>query len=100
MLTILKSDDLGEDIKKYKLAHVDREASVYETSKLMRDSGATEILVTDEVNGNLLGIGVITANDIISRVVAAGLDPAVMTVGDIAWRGLPAARRGGNARAP
>jgi CBS domain-containing protein len=100
MLKILQSDHLGEDIRKYNLAHVDCEASVLETSRLMRDSGATEILVTDEIDGNLLGIGVVTANDIISRVVAAGLDPSVMTVGDIAWRGLAPAGRGGNDLSP
>ena len=94
MLNIVPASSLGEDLRMYQVPHVDREASVLETSRLMRDSGATEVLVTDAASGKLLGIGVLTADDIIRRVVAAGLDPAVMTAGDIAWRGKRGAMRG------
>ena len=89
MHRILEDGAAADDLRDYPVARVDREASVLEASKLMRDSGATEVLVTDDASGRLLGIGVLTANDIIRWVVAAGLDPAVMTAGDIAWRGAP-----------
>ena len=45
----------------------------------MRQFGAEEVLVASD-NGPL---GVVTARDIVVRVLAVGLDPAVLTVGDI-----------------
>jgi CBS domain-containing protein len=67
------------------LTHIDREASVLEASKLMRTSGATELLVVDKAHGAIFSFGIVTATDIVTRVIAAGLDPAVLTAGDIAW---------------
>jgi CBS domain-containing protein len=61
---------------------------VLEASKLMRKSGKTELLVTDQVDGMLLPLSIVTANDIVRRVIALDLDPAVLTTGDIAWSGL------------
>jgi len=78
----------GEDLRIYQMPQVDREASVFETSRLMRASGATRVLVTDATGGNRRGIGILTADDIIRQVVATGLDPSVMTAGDIATRNL------------
>jgi CBS domain-containing protein len=67
------------------LTHIDREASVLEASQLMRTSGATELLVVDKTDGAIFAFGIVTATDIVTRVIAAGLDPAVLTAGDIAW---------------
>jgi CBS domain-containing protein len=67
------------------VASVDRELSILEASHLMRISGAAELLVTDRVDGTLRPVGVLTAHDIVTRIVAAGLDPNVLTTGDIAW---------------
>jgi len=39
----------------------------------------------------LLPLGIVTASDIVTRVIAAELDPAVLTAGDIAWFGMEAA---------
>lgn len=69
----------------HKLAHIDREASVLDASKLMRTSGATELLVVDKADGIAFAFGILTANDIVTRVIATGLDPAVLTTGDITW---------------
>lgn len=66
------------------LTYIDRNASVLEASKLMRQSGTTELLVVDKHNGGQFTFGIVTANDIVTRVIATGLDPAVMTAGDIA----------------
>lgn len=73
---------------KPRLAHIDREASVLEASRLMRTSGATELLVVDKAHGAPFAFGILTANDIVTRVMAAGLDPTVLTTGDIAWSGM------------
>ena len=89
-MKILQASDQGDDIINHKLAHVDREASVLEASKLMRKSGTTELLVVDNANGTLLPLGIVTANDIVTRVIAVDLDPAVLTTGDIAWSGMAA----------
>jgi CBS domain-containing protein len=67
------------------LTRIDREASVLEASKLMRRSGTAELLVVDEANGVIIAFGIVTATDIVTRVIAAELDPAVLTAGDIAW---------------
>jgi CBS domain-containing protein len=61
-----------------------REASIVEASKVMRRCGTTELVVVTEADGKPEPIGVVTARDIVTRVVALGLDPAVPTAGDIA----------------
>ena len=81
----LPSTDLEGEIARSHLMSVDRETSILEASRLMRESGATELLVTGATQGVLLAIGIVTATDIVTRVVAAGLDPAVLTAGDITW---------------
>jgi hypothetical protein len=50
----------------------------------MRERGATELLVLGQVEGEPRTVGLVTEHDIVTRVVALGLDPAVLTVGDIA----------------
>ena len=82
---------LGGDIAGMNLVYVDRETSVLEASRLMRETGATELLVIDRSRGALLSFGIVTANDIVTRVIATGLDPAVLTAGDIAWSGMESA---------
>jgi CBS domain-containing protein len=88
VITIPQTNVAGFEISSHKLTHVDREASVLDASKLMRKTGATELLVTGVANGTLCPLGLLTANDIVTRVIAAGLDPAVLTTGDIAWCGI------------
>lgn len=68
-----------------KRAPVDRDLSVIEASRIMRSSGSDELLVTDKAEGELVTVGIVTARDIVTRIVAAGLDPAVVTAGDITW---------------
>ena len=59
------------------------EASIVEASRLMRQSGETALAVLSEAEGQPCVIGVVTAGDIVTRVLAVGLDPSVLTVGDI-----------------
>ena len=63
---------------------VHREASIVEASRVMRQCGTTELVVVTEADGEPQPIGVVTARDIVTRVLALGLDPAVLTAGDIA----------------
>jgi len=88
VITILDSNLMGGEIINHQLTQVDREASVLEACKLMRKAGTTELLVTDKGSGMLRPLGILTANDIVKRVIAAELDPAVLTTGDIALSGI------------
>jgi CBS domain-containing protein len=89
MIMIQNADLMGSEIINHKLTHIDCAASVLEASKLMGKSGAAELLVTGEASGQLVSIGIVTASDIVTRVVAAELDPSVLTIGDITWTGVP-----------
>ena len=71
------------------LTRVDWETSVLEASKVMRKSHSNELLVVDGSHGLPFVFGILTAIDIVTRVIATGLDPAVLTAGDIAWSGIP-----------
>jgi CBS domain-containing protein len=85
-LTLCKHE-LASEANNPRLTYIDRELSILEASRLMRNCGAEELLVTDQTQGELVPIGIVTARDIVTRIVAAGLDPAVLTAGDITWSG-------------
>lgn len=89
MLTIVNSENLAGEIATHNLIKVDGNTSVLDASKLMRKSGMSELLVTREANGRLWAFGVVTASDFVTRVMAAGLDPSVLTTGDIARLRMP-----------
>jgi predicted transcriptional regulator len=80
---ILQTTFLAGETTQHNLPHIDRDASVLEASKLMRAAGTAELLVTHEAGGRLLPLGIVTASDIVTCVVAAELDPALLTAGDI-----------------
>jgi CBS domain-containing protein len=65
------------------MAIVPSEASIVEASRLMRERGATELLVLGQIDGEPRRLGIVTEHDIVTRVLALGLDPAVVTAGDI-----------------
>jgi CBS domain-containing protein len=75
----------GGENTRCNLTHVDQGLSIVEASRVMSRSGAEELLVTDQAEGALVAVGIVTARDIVTRVIAAGLDPEVLTAGDIAW---------------
>jgi CBS domain-containing protein len=87
MFVVVNSENLASEIAMHHLTNVDRNTSVFEASKLMRKAGTAKLLVTRETGGNLLALGVVTARDFVTRVIAAGLDPSVLIAGDIAGFG-------------
>jgi len=91
---ILQTTTIDAESTGNNLTHIDREASVLEASKLMRKSGSSELLVVDKSHGRQFTFGILTANDIVTRVIAAGLDPAVLTTGDITWSAKAAPNAG------
>jgi CBS domain-containing protein len=66
-------------------ACIDRNASVLAACKLMRDQGVSELVITESRHDGRTCAGILSARDIVTRVVAVRLDADVMTVGDILW---------------
>jgi len=69
---------------------VDRETTILAASSLMRLYEVDELLVVEPPRQI---VGIVTARDIVTRIIATGLDPAVLTAGDIAWTGSAGAQR-------
>ncbi|MFZ5555978.1 MAG: CBS domain-containing protein [Pseudomonadota bacterium] len=59
------------------------ETTVVEASKLMREFHVGDLVVVEESRGRRVPTGIVTDRDIVIEVVAPGLEPAVLTVGDI-----------------
>jgi CBS domain-containing protein len=66
-------------------ACIDREASAAKASRLMREQRLGELVVTETLDGKPVPAGIISARDIVTRIIAVELDPATVTVGDILW---------------
>jgi CBS domain-containing protein len=64
-----------------------RAITIREAAFLMREHHVGDLLVVNE-NGERQPVGIITDRDITISIVALGLDPDVMTVGDIMGREL------------
>lgn len=60
-----------------------RETSIYEAAQLMREYHAGDLVVTDGIHGSRTPVGIVTDRDIVVEVLAEGLNPAGLTVGDI-----------------
>lgn len=66
---------------------IDRNATILMASTLMRVYQVEDLVVTDQRDGKLMLGGVLSARDIVTRVIATELDPTVLTVGDMMWSG-------------
>ncbi|HYX66821.1 MAG TPA: CBS domain-containing protein [Burkholderiales bacterium] len=64
---------------------VDREQSVEAASYAMRLQKVDQVVVTERDVGASVPIGILSASDIVTRVVALGLDSSVVTAGDLLW---------------
>jgi len=71
---------------------IDRDDSVETASCAMRLERVDEVVVTERQPGARVPIGIVSARDIVTRVVALGLDSSVLTAGDLLWS-LPAQAR-------
>lgn len=56
---------------------------VYEAARLMRERHVGSVVVTQRQDGREVPIGIVTDRDITVAVVALGLDPAVIEIGDV-----------------
>src|SRR5512134_1924649 len=62
---------------------VKREVSVREAAALMRQYHVGDLVVVEERAGNRAPVGIVTDRDIAIEVVAMGVDPVAVTVGEI-----------------
>ena len=54
-----------------------------EAARLMRQYHAGDVVVVEERGGLQVPVGIVTDRDLVVEIMAPGLDPAVITVGDI-----------------
>lgn len=66
-----------------KVVHAGRGMSVREAAQLMRESHVGSVVVVEQKNGRQAPIGIVTDRDIAVAVVALGLDPAIIQIGDL-----------------
>jgi CBS domain-containing protein len=70
-----------------------RETTVGEAAKLMREHHVGTLVVVEQVNGGKrVPVGIVTDRDAVVEVMATGLDPNTITVGDIMAPDLVTAR--------
>ncbi len=70
-----------------------RSSTIREAARLMREYHVGDLLLVDE-NGKRKPVGILTDRDMVISVVAPGLDPDVLTVGDVMGQDLVTALEG------
>ena len=75
------------------VAFTTRDTTVASAAKLMRHGHVGSLVIVEQMNGGKrVPVGMVTDRDIIVEVIATGLDPAVITVGDIMSQDLVVGR--------
>lgn len=62
---------------------VGRDDSVAQAAALMRENHVGDVLVVEKKHDVMVPVGIVTDRDVVVEIVAPGLDPKVITVGDI-----------------
>lgn len=65
------------------LVTIGRDDTASRATELMRKNHVGDVLVVEKKHDKNVAIGIVTDRDIVVEIVAAGLDPRVITVGDI-----------------
>jgi len=60
-----------------------RETTVTEAASLMRQHHIGDLIIVESRNGKRIPVGIVTDRDIIVEVVAAGIDPSELKLGDL-----------------
>ncbi|MDN2711808.1 CBS domain-containing protein [Janthinobacterium sp. SUN118] len=63
--------------------HCQRDTSVQQAALMMRQHHVGDLVVAEQPNGERVPVGILTDRDIVISVIALGLDPASLLVGDI-----------------
>jgi CBS domain-containing protein len=64
---------------------IDIDASILAASRLMREQDVSDLVVTERQDNDSLPIGILSAREIVMRVLALELDAGVLKVGDVLW---------------
>ena len=92
MPPLISSEMLVGDVATRNAVCIDRNATILVASTLMRLYQVDDLVVTDQCEGKLMPGGILSARDIVTRVIATELDPTVLTVGDMIWSGPTGAK--------
>ena len=71
-----------------------RDTSVVDAAALMRREHVGNVIVVDQVGGKRVPVGIVTDRDIVVEVVATGLDPKLIKLGDLVIAPLVTAKEG------
>ena len=71
-----------------------RSTTVLDAAQLMRQHHVGDLVVVDESMGKRIPVGLITDRDIVTSVIAAKLDPAAISAGDLINREIITVRQG------
>lgn len=73
---------IGE-ICKREVIIIQREETVLQAAKLMRQHHVGDVMVVEDRDGKRTPVGIVTDRDLVVEVIAPELDPDAITVGDI-----------------
>ncbi|MGZ5200576.1 MAG: CBS domain-containing protein [Telluria sp.] len=73
---------IGE-ISTVQTVHCKRDESVQGAALLMRKHHVGDLIVVEQPDGEKIPVGIVTDRDIVVSVIALGLDPSSLQVGDI-----------------
>lgn len=65
------------------LVTVGRDDTIFKAAELMRQNHVGDVLVVEKKHDTTTPLGIVTDRDVVVEIVAPGLDPKVITVGDI-----------------
>jgi len=71
------------DICNREIVITEKSVSVVDAAKLMRSHHVGDLVVVEEKGGRKHPVGIVTDRDIVVEVLAAGVDPESLKVGDI-----------------
>ncbi len=74
---------LISDICDHHVITIEKDKSLTEVAKLMREHHVGDVVVVEKKGKNLFPIGIVTDRDVVIEVVATELEPDVITAGDI-----------------
>ncbi len=72
-----------KDLCSRELVTVGRDDTIFKAAELMRQNHVGDVLVVEKKNDTTIALGIVTDRDVVVEIVAPGLDPKVITVGDI-----------------
>jgi CBS domain-containing protein len=64
---------------------IDSDASILAASRLMREQDVSDLVVTERQDNDSLPVGILSAREIVMRVLALELDAGVLKVSDVLW---------------